>query len=355
METDVSIIIPLYNQLSFTKVCIEYLMRNSELAFELVLVDNASSDQTQQYLGILQGPVKKIVNRENLGFAKACNQGARAARGKYLVFLNNDTAVHKGWLRNLLVTLADRPEIGIVGPKLVYPDNTIQQAGVVFDEGGLPFHLYTGCGADLPCVNKPRFFRAVTGACIAIRKSDFFAVGGFDERYVNGLEDIDLCNKITGMGKGVLYNPQSVVTHFESRSENRQAAMPKNAELFKSIWCGNPRGDDFQYLRQDGMDLVMEDRFRMRFLPLSESLGMVRKGIEAGEALERSGDLRGAMTHYRSLFDRFRHHESVLGKLEDISLKVGMKDIADSFHSRRARMVWDPDYGHEFVPHLYAT
>ena len=346
---DFSIIIPLFNQVAFTKVCHEYLMRNTEGDFELVFVDNASSDETPRFLDSLGGNVRIISNPANLGFAKACNQGARAAQGRYLVFLNNDTAVHQGWLSPLVEILRTRPETAIVGPKLLYPDHTIQQAGVVFGEMGLPYHLYLGSPSTLPGANKARFFRAVTGACFMISKRDFLAAGCFDERYLNGLEDIDLCLKIGEMEKGVFYNPASVVTHFESRSENRQAAMPRNKELFESRWCADPRQDDFCYLVQDGMEVMVNDRYRLEFREKAAADRIVSERIAEGLVFETSGDLSKALEHYRKIFTSAPNNALILSRIEELSLKIGLGSVAEHFRKRRnAQLEVGPGYGQDF-------
>ena len=131
----VSIIIPVYNKLDYTTRCIESLVMNSgeTTPYEIILVDNSSTDGTPGYLQSLQGDVTVISNKTNLGFARACNQGARLARGRLLLFLNNDTVPHPGWL-DALVQGIEEDEADIVGARLLYPNGRIQHAGVAFDE-----------------------------------------------------------------------------------------------------------------------------------------------------------------------------------------------------------------------------
>lgn len=347
METnEVSIIVPLYNQVAFTRVCNEYLVRNTDPGFETVYVDNGSSDDTPRFLAGLGGRVQKVINPGNLGFAKACNQGARAAQGRYLVFLNNDTAVHKGWLGPLLDALRTRREIGIAGPKLIYPDNTIQQAGVVFWETGLPYHLYAGCSADLPGANKARFFQAVTGACFMVSKEDFFAAGGFDEAYLNGLEDIDLCLKLGERGKGVFYQPESVVTHFESRSENRQAAMVRNRDLFMARWRDILLFDDYRYFAQDGMECLVTDIGTFEFKTRETMARIVTEKIAPGLVYEKSGEVAKALEHYKYVFGHSPGNPLILERIEALSRKVGLTDVAESFRQRRIKFLdANPEFG----------
>ncbi|MEI7463198.1 MAG: glycosyltransferase family 2 protein, partial [Candidatus Taylorbacteria bacterium] len=128
-----SIIIPIYNQKKFTKNCLESIFEcGSKYEFEVIVVDNASTDGSREYLFEFATKVTTIYNKRNEGFAKACNQGANIAKGGYLLFLNNDTVVTNNWLDILVKELDGNNKLAIVGPKLLYPDDTIQHAGIVF-------------------------------------------------------------------------------------------------------------------------------------------------------------------------------------------------------------------------------
>ena len=246
-DYEFSIIIPVNNQLEYTQKCLDALRKNTpEDSYEIIIVNNGSSDGTKEYLKVLKGNVKIISNKMNSGFAKACNQGARQADGKYLVFLNNDTIPQENWLPALAETLK-RDNVGIVGSKLVFPDKTIQHAGVVFTDSSLPYHIYEGLPEHLDFLNREEEYSAVTGACLGIRKELFFQIGMFDEAYLNGLEDIDLCLKIKKLGKKVIYQPKSELIHFASRTEGRQNHMPRNRQIFLNKWRQWIRRDDFHY------------------------------------------------------------------------------------------------------------
>jgi hypothetical protein len=132
-EFDVSIVIPVFNKVELTRQCLISLAEVTDnVHYEVIVVDNASTDGTESLLATLGGDVQIIQNKENLGFAKGNNQGAQAARGRYLVFLNNDTIPKKGWLKSLVDEVTVHPDVAVVGSKLLYPDDTIQHAGVVF-------------------------------------------------------------------------------------------------------------------------------------------------------------------------------------------------------------------------------
>src|SRR5205823_7804546 len=126
-------------------------------------------DSTDTTPGLLAGygdRIRIVTHAANAGFARSCNDGAAAARGEYLVFLNNDTVPRPGWLDALAAAADAAPRAGILGCKLLYPDGTVQHAGLVFRPDGSTRHLYTGFPADHPAVNVPRRFQAVTAACL---------------------------------------------------------------------------------------------------------------------------------------------------------------------------------------------
>lgn len=253
----VSIVIPVYNQCKYTKNCLEAIESNTKKEiYEVIVVDNASSDDTQAFLASYARKSKIIRNENNLGFAKACNQGAKAARGKYILFLNNDTIAQKNWLHEMLKTIEADPSIGVVGSKLLFPDGTIQHAGVVIAASGFGYHLYRGLPGNAPCANIRREFRAVTGACLMIDRDLFHEIGGFDERYINGCEDTDLCLRVIQNGRSIVYNPRSVLIHHEGQSENRESKMDYNRKLFLSKWP-NISPDDMKYLQEDNMKMTI--------------------------------------------------------------------------------------------------
>jgi len=253
-----SIIIPTWNKVELTMQCLTALASNTgNASFEVIIVDNGSTDGTQEFLSTLGGDVQLILNKENLGFAKACNQGARVARGKYLVFLNNDTIPQPGWLSSLVSEVDAHPEVGVVGSKLLYPDGTVQHAGVVRDCQHLfPYHIYKSFDGSHPVVNRRREFQIVTAACLLIRRSLYEDVGGFDEKYVNGFEDVDLCLKVRERGHVVVYQPRSVVVHLEGQTPGRKQNEDANAARFLDRW-GNQwwAADEDLHFHIDGYKL----------------------------------------------------------------------------------------------------
>src|SRR5262249_54966569 len=144
-------------------------------------------------------------------FARACNQGARLARGQYVVLLNNDTLPTPGWLEKMVRLAANEAQVGIVGSKLLYPNGRIQHIGVVFDENKNPRHVYRGFSPNIPPARISREYQAVTGACLLVARKLYQAVDGMDESYRNSYEETDLCMKVRARGYRVLVCADSVV------------------------------------------------------------------------------------------------------------------------------------------------
>ncbi|HEY3296755.1 MAG TPA: methyltransferase domain-containing protein [bacterium] len=252
---EVSVIIPVFNNLNYTRQCITSLFTVKEaVPFEVVVVDNGSTDDTAQYLAELPSIVRTVSCGENLGFAKGCNAGAKAARGKHLVFLNNDTTVLPHWLSAMLDCQKKDPSIGLVGNLQIFPESgMVQQAGIICGADNMVRSIYNNeLPSDHPAVNTPREFQFVAGSCMLIEKGLFEQLGGFDEAYLNSCEDIDLCMKVREAGRKVFYCPASRIYHYESRTVKGHDKSGGNYRLFLKRWGGKLVRDDEKYLREDG-------------------------------------------------------------------------------------------------------
>jgi len=250
----VSVVIPVYNKLELTQMCLESLARDETAASrEIIVVDNGSTDGTTAWLQQQEaaGKLQAVINSRNGGFAAGCNRGAEEAIGQCILFLNNDMEVTPGWLDPLVTTLDHDPTVGIVGAKLLFPDQRIQHAGVALvecvEERGPVLkgdHIHYRKPADHPAAGIAQQLQIVTGACLAIRNELFRELGGFDEGYWNGNEDVDLCLKAGQRGWKVVYRPESVVIHYESQSgPERWSRVQPNIERFNAIWRDTGRPD----------------------------------------------------------------------------------------------------------------
>lgn len=266
---DVSILIPVFNRLDLTRDCIDSIHAHSPRGrFEIVVVDNGSTDGVTEYLREQDaaGRLRAILNPGNRGFAHACNQAAAGARGRHLLFLNNDTEVRPGWLEPLVRVLDTDPAAAAVGSKLLFPDGSLQHAGVVLVEdqvsghGLSPYHIYYREPADLPAAGRPRTYRVLTAACLLLRRAAFVQAGGFDEGYWNGYEDVDLCLKLHVRGWRLVYEPQSVVIHKESQSgPERFRRESDNLTRLRGIWSKTISVD--VEIRPDGSCVQTDSRF----------------------------------------------------------------------------------------------
>jgi GT2 family glycosyltransferase len=212
-----SIIIPVFNKAEFTFQCIQSLLQEIDLREnEVIVVDNGSTDQTDAVLAHFRNVVRVIRNEENRGFVDACNQGAAAARGQYLVFLNNDTKVLPGWLSHLVDTIEADPANGAVGSIFLYPDGSIQEAGAIVWTNGEAHHYGWGASPDDRRFNFAREVDYCSAASLLIRTEIFNRLGGFDRRFAPAYyEDVDLCFGVRSLGYQVRYQPMSRLVHFE--------------------------------------------------------------------------------------------------------------------------------------------
>ena len=213
-----SIIIPVFDKVEYTFQCLRSLMREVDLnETEVIVVDNASRDETRQMLSYLGDFVRVIENEESMSFVDACNQGAGAARGEYLVFLNNDTVVRPGWLKRLVETIESDPSVGAVGSMFLDPHGLIQEAGAIIWRTGEAFHYGWGKSPEDRRYNFAREVDYCSGASLLVRKELFDRLGGFDRRYVPAhYEDADLCFGVRSLGYKVVYQPMSRLVRYES-------------------------------------------------------------------------------------------------------------------------------------------
>jgi GT2 family glycosyltransferase len=276
-----SIVIPVHGQAALTRRCLELVLADLPADSEVVVVDDASSDETPKVLSTFADRIRILTLDENVGFARACNEGAAAAAGDLLVFLNNDTEPRPGWLEALLGHAERHPQAAVVGAKLVYPTATVQHAGVVFGQDGYPHNLYAGLRETHPAVERSRALQAVTGACVLVRRSAFEQAGGFDAGYENSLEDVDLCLRIGAEGGEVHYCHEAVVVHLESASRGRRDRFARSVELYRRRWRGSVRRDDLAIYAEDGLlEVEYPASYPLRF-SISPQLAVVDAGREA--------------------------------------------------------------------------
>ena len=344
-----SIIIPVFNKLELTSQCLTTLAAATTMPeYEVIVVDNASTDGTAEFLAALGGDVQVIRNQENYGFAIACNQGAKAARGEYLLFLNNDTIPTEGWLNALVDEVERHPDVAVVGSKLLYEDGTIQHAGVAFSRIWFsPYHIYRGFPADAPVVNRRREFQCVTAACMLVRREVFESVGGFDDGYRNGFEDVDLCLKIGERGWKIVYQPNSVVYHLESQTPGRKAHERENSKRLLARW-GHKwwLADEDAIYVPDGYayrSVTEQQELRCRLDPLADPEEKRRWTIAADAQLAAQRQDVSALKELLARVEEWPTDEWVLRRAASVCRWSGASNLADAFWRRVLSLNEEPD------------
>lgn len=215
----VSVLIPVYNKIEYTLTCLSSIQRHSPHApFEIIVLDDCSTDRTSQLLSQVKG-IRVVRNPSNLGFLRNCNNAAKAARGEYLLFLNNDTEVHPGWLDEMVETFRVRPDTGLVGSKLLFPYGMQQEAGGIIWSDASGWNYGREASPERPEFCYVREADYCSGASLMIPADLFEELGGFDERYAPAYyEDTDLAFSVRKHGRKVMFQPFSKVTHHEGVS-----------------------------------------------------------------------------------------------------------------------------------------
>ncbi len=254
----VSVIVPASGKIAHTLHCLRAIQEsNTAIAFEIIVIDDCSKDATADYLALVRG-IRVVRNDTNLGFLHSCNKGASLARGAYLLFLNNATQVHPGWMDALHTTFIDYPQAGLVGSKLVYPNGRLQEAGGMnYGREGDPLQ---------PEYNFLRDVDYCSGASSMVPRALFEQIGGFDT---------NLALAVRREGYRVLYQPFSTVIHYEgitsgtSINADQQANQQKvqRRALVTDVTTPRPDRDSgsidtFQYIR-----LLQTLGFKVVFFP----------------------------------------------------------------------------------------
>ncbi len=230
----ISIVIPNKDHIDDLAACIESIHKQDYENYEIIIVENNSvDDRTFEYyetIGQTDRRIRVLKYEENgaggirpeFNYSKINNYGVRSARGEYVLLLNNDTCMISHDVLRQLVGPMCRNEVGIVGAKLMFDDDTLQHAGVLLGPGGGAAHaFYKQDAKEALYMNRNNLtqnYSAVTAACLMVKKDLYDMVGGFEEALRVAYNDVDFCLKIRDLGKLVIYNPNAVLYHYESKS-----------------------------------------------------------------------------------------------------------------------------------------
>lgn len=229
----VSILIPVYNNIKLTLECLYSIKDNTgNISYEIIIIDDESKDETQQLLFSVKGIIY-LRNHINIGFLRSCNLGLQKAKGEYVVILNNDIQVTQNWLNSLIKTFYLFPDTGAAGPKVLFPDGKLQEAG-----GKINRDATTQLIGNLDDPNKPQynFIRVVdycSACCLMLKTETATKLKGFDSSFAPAYsEDVDLCIRLQKQGLKIRYNPNSIIIHHLNatmKSVNKKNKLHSNA------------------------------------------------------------------------------------------------------------------------------
>ncbi len=265
----VSIVIPNKDEKETLKKCLESIWKKTSYPnYEIILVENNSTTQEiRDYYKELDGKkrVRVVYWDKEFNYSAINNFGISYAKGEYILCLNNDiTVISPDWLEELLAN-CQRPEVGIVGARLYYPDNTIQHAGIVLGMGGCAGSLFVGLarsrGGYLHKAALQQDLSAVTAACFMVKKEVFEKVGGFEEKLAVAFNDVDFCLKVRHAGYLVVYDPYAELYHHESKTRGYENTEAKKRRFQEEI----------EYMRCHWMPDILRDPYYNENLSLKAS------------------------------------------------------------------------------------
>ncbi|MDA9764495.1 glycosyltransferase [Opitutales bacterium] len=251
---DISFIVPVHNRLDCTETFVPSLLQTaSSQNFELILVNDKSEDSTREFLDGLTDPRIKVIHNDTWsGYAISVNRGVQESRGNILGLLNNDLGLTEGWLEPMLECYNERLRVGTIGNiQRNIETKRIDHAGIIFDLLGLPDHYGKNYPFIFPFDYKE--FPAVTAACMLIKRDLFNEMNGFDESYLNGCEDVDLCLRLREKGYRNFVSGRSQIFHHVSASPGRRDNDTLNNQKLLKTWGKSmqrhgQRNWPFQYL-----------------------------------------------------------------------------------------------------------
>jgi O-antigen biosynthesis protein len=340
-------------------------------AYELIVVDNASTDKSIDFLEDLSDELhlKIIKNTENESFSKATNHAAKIAEGEYLLLLNNDIEPTYGWLNQMMQTALESDDTGAVGAKLVYPDCSkshhnktnsfkIQHTGVAFKEESGFIKPYNIGKAELFGEDEPDEFRAaVTAATLLVSKDKYWEVNGMDEKYIYGYEDVDFCLKLLKKGYKNIYCPKALLFHYEfgtqEKNKNKEIKNRRlnNQKLFRQKWNS--------WLRRKLLMDKLNNNLLFSEKPLKVAFAVTETGKDSS-----AGDYLTALTFGESLkkfgweisFLSRRGHGDWYEVEEDVDVLISMLDAYNiskirSTNNLLIKIAWPRNWIDRWISH----
>ena len=340
------------NDLEWAPRALQACLENTDPCYELILLDNGSTDGTAQFLTDAVDGATVVLNDRNHGFGVSNYLGASRARGRYLLFLNSDVLVHAGWLPPLLDRVQGDKTIAAVGPRQLNLDGSLELAGALLSRAGATLSYGHGDDPDRPEYVFARDTDYCSGACLLVRRSSFNAVGGFDPAF--GLiyfEDADLCLRLWERGERVVYEPASTVTHVggggSGPGPDVQLLALRNRSLFERRWrtllasyplaplASRPRVLAARDARSSARILVLEDEACAEVVARTfPSARVTLAGVEDA----RRHDVELAPDTKQVLRERRFHYDAVVG---DASTLERRAELLEQFQPQANRVSID--------------
>lgn len=285
-------------------------------------------------------------------FSSLNNEGVAGTTGEFVLLLNNDVVLKKDTIAELLKPMKEKPEVGLVGTKLLFPEGTIQHIGVTFTAYGVPNHLgyQKEDTADFEPANRSDYFDAVTFACVLIRRKVWEEVDGLDQAYHFNYEDIDFCLKAREKGWRCFVNHQAVAYHYESQAgkyrQSTDNSMVRNLKIFRDKWIFSGKlGELLKVPIQREFGPLHDDRPNIAFIPA---------GMDAGISWWRIGQVSRMLSEKKLANVQTVHaangEEKVMSVMDGADLTIwqghnhaGVKRIAAMGDDRTFRMIYEYD------------
>ncbi|MCH2154700.1 MAG: glycosyltransferase [Opitutales bacterium] len=243
IEPAISICIPGYLLADMTLSCVDSIQRNSKQSLEVIISDDSPDNSLAKHFPPESG-VRFYKNEGDAGFVNNCNNAAKHARGKYIVFLNNDTVVQPNWDAELVQTLEENPDIGLTGSALIYPDGSLQESGSIIWDDASGWNFGRNNDSDKAEYSFLRDTDYCSAAAVMLSRELFEKIGGFDTRFCPAYyEDTDLSFAVRHLGFRTVVNPRSRVVHFEGKSNGTDESsglkqyQRLNKEKFAKKWA----------------------------------------------------------------------------------------------------------------------
>lgn len=349
----VSIVIPVYNQWNYTYAClVSILEHTNDISYEVIVADDKSTDETVSINKYVEN-VTVVRDGQNRGFLLNCNYAASYAKGKYIFFLNNDTNVQPEWLSSLVTLMEKDHTIGLTGSKLIYPDGRQQEAGGIIWNDASGWNYGRLDDPSKPEYNYLKEVDYISGAAILIRKSLWEELGGFDERYAPAyFEDTDLAFAVRKLGYKVVYQPRSVVVHFEGMSHGTnidsgiKSYQVSNQAKFLKKWKTILESEHFHYADNG---FLARDRSKGKKMVVIVDRYVPHYDRDAGGRCTYLYIKQWVLMGFKVVFigDSFLPHEPYTSDLQQLGVEV----LYGDWYAKNV-MLWIKKNGH-YIHYIY--